>query len=424
VTGPVAISLLKHQVTFLQSTKRFVALVGGFGCGKSYACGAKAYALASVNHGYDGALISRSSKQLRDFLIPEVEKFFRTVNANYTFKDGNKIIIDWGADKSVIHLLTTENDAYQRWAGGNWAWAVIDEIDTHTKPAETWAYTNDRIRVKAPQLQTACASTPEGFGFLYNFFEKEPQENTPLSETRQLIKGCTLDNPHLDIEYVRSQIQTRNPLQLRAYIYGEFVNMQGSPVYWRFDRDLNLTTKTLADFPNHVLHLGVDFNKGINATTVAVIKNNHAYFVDEIYGCKDTQLLANEIKKRFPWHAANNAIRFYPDASGFEGIQTLKRNFPEHALDGQPNFRYSAANPKVERRVAAFNDKFKPVGREPECFINANRCPELFKGITQQVYDKGGDPDKHSGIDHALDGAGYFIYRTWPLTGTPTARIA
>lgn len=419
----ISIELLVHQVKFVQSQKRFVALVGGFGSGKSYACGAKAYMLANINHGFEGAIISRSSKQLRDFLIPEVEKFLRSVQCQYAFKDGNKIVIDWGADKSVIHLLTTENDAYQRWAGGNWAWAVIDEIDTHTKPFETWSFVNDRIRVRAPLLQTACASTPEGFGFLYTFFEKEPSENSLLCKDRELIRGVTFDNPHLDIDYVRGQIQTRNALSLRAYIYGEFINLQGTPVYWKFDRELNVTTKTLADFPNHVLHLGIDFNKGINATTVGVIKDNHLHFVDEIYGSQDTQVLANDIKRRYPWHASNNAIRFYPDASGFEGIQTLKRNFPEFGNDGQPNFRFAAGNPRVERRVAAFNEKFKPVGRGPECFVNMHRCPELYKGLTQQVYDKHGAPDKTSGIDHALDGAGYLVYKIWPLTGTVSARI-
>lgn len=418
------VELITHQVKFLKSQKRFVALCGGFGCGKSYALAAKLYALASVNHGYSGALISRTSKQLNDFLLPEVHKFFKLVGVNYKMKDGNKIVINWGNDETVIHLLTTENDAYLRWAGGNWAFALIDELDTMPKAEEVWSYTNDRIRLKsAPLLQTACASTPEGFGFLYKFFEKEPNDKPSLLEDRELIRGCTFDNPHIDEGYIRSQIQTRNPQQLEAYVYGKFVNMQGTPVYWKFDRDQNVTEKTLADFPMQYLHIGVDFNKGINAATVAIVKEQRVYFIDEIFGSQDTEVLCQAIKKRFPWHFDNNAIKFYPDASGFEGIQNMKRHFPEFGPDGKSNFRFSAGNPRVEKRVAAFNEKFRPVGREAEAFINIKRCPELYKGITQQVFDKHGAPDKTAGVDHVNDAAGYLIWNLFPLSGQVTARI-
>jgi hypothetical protein len=140
----IEVSILPHQLQFLQSTKRYVALCGGFGCGKSWALCMKAWQLASVNAGFDGMLISRYSKQLHDFLMPEMVRTLTMVNAPWSMRDGNKLILDWGHCRSVIHLLTTENDAYARWAGGNMAWACIDEIDTMQKPAEAWSYPGRR----------------------------------------------------------------------------------------------------------------------------------------------------------------------------------------------------------------------------------------------------------------------------------------
>jgi hypothetical protein len=401
----VEVPLLPHQIKFLQSQKRYVALCGGFGCGKSYALGVKAHQLAAINNGFDGALISRSSKQLYDFLLPEVQKYFNKVNAPWGMKDGNKIILDWGANKSVIHLLTTENDAYTRWAGGNMAWACIDEIDTHIKPHDTWAFANDRIRVKAPLLQTACASTPEGYRFLWDFFDDQPRKDKSLWENRDLIRGCTLDNPHLDVEYVRSQIRTRNPISLKAYIYGDFVNLEGVLVYYRWDKDQNFTTKTVADFPNLPIHIGLDFNKGKNPAVVSVVSQGSVYVVDEIFGSNDIDELIAEVRKRY----AGRALTFYPDASGFEGIQQLKRAF------GNDSVLHHKANPKVDRRVASVNERLCDKDGNRRLFVNVDRCKWTADGFNRQTFNDKGDPDKTSGLDHAMDALGYFVWWNWPL---------
>ena len=408
------VSLLSHQVKFFKSSKRFVALCGGFGCGKSFALGAKAYALAMINAGFQGALISRSSKQLWDFLIPEVEKFFIKVGAPYRFKDGNKLIVDWGNGKeSIIHLLSTENDAYKRWAGGNWAWACIDEIDTMPKASEVWSFVNDRIRVKAPLLQTACASTPEGYGFLWNFFEKEPSEKPGLLDERELIRGCTFDNPNLDVSYIRSQIQTRDPLQLQAYVYGEFVNLDGVLVYYRYDRDENRTTKTAADFPRHVLHIGLDFNKSKNPAVVHVVDKGVAYAVDELYGFTNIDMVISEIRKRYQ----GRSVHFYPDASGFEAIQQLERAF------GSDVVHYRRANPRVNKRVAALNHRLCDHTGIRRFFVNQDTCPKLADGLMRQTYDKNGEPDKSSDLDHSLDASGYFVYWNWPIEGNGSITV-
>jgi hypothetical protein len=62
--------------------------------------------------------------------------------------------------------------------------------------------------------------------------------------------------------YVRSQIKTRDQLTLKAYIYGDFVNLDSVLVYYRWDKNQNFTTSTLADFPGLPIHIGLDFKKG------------------------------------------------------------------------------------------------------------------------------------------------------------------
>jgi hypothetical protein len=415
MSSEVTVNLLPHQIKFVQSKKRYVALVGGLGCGKSFGIGAKAHQLATINAGFDGALISRSSKQLHDFLLPEVKKYFDLTKTPYTMKDGDKIVIKWGGKTTNIHLLVATNDAYKKWAGGNLAWVLIDEIDTMDKPHDVWAYANDRVRVKAPMIQTGCASTPEGYRFLYNFFEKQVKDHPEYTTDREIIRGSTFDNLlNLDPEYVRGLIRTRNPLALRAYINGEFCNLEGSPVYYRYvpayedenGKPGNWTTKTVKDFPaDRVLHVGMDFNKNKNPCEIHVIDNHNRYAVDELYGLKNSDECITELKKRYP----GRQLKFYPDASGFEAIQNYESSF------GQSNVHYNPANPKVLKRVASLHWGIQdPTNQKRSYFVNPETCPELDNGLQHQTFNSKNEPDKDAGIDHGIDGAGYFHYWYWP----------
>lgn len=414
----VVINLLPHQVKFVKNTKRYVALVGGLGCGKSYGIAAKAHDLACKNNGHDGALISRSSKQLYDFLLPEVKKYFTIAlgveGGLWRMKDGDKIVINW-AKPTTIHLLVATNDAYKKWAGGNLAWVLIDEIDTMDKPFEVWSYANDRVRVNAPQVQTGCASTPEGYNFLYDFFEKQVKDNPSLGDAalgdRELIRGSTFDNlANLQADYIRNLIRTRNPLALRAYINGEFCNLEGSPVYYRYVPSYengNYTRLTLKDFPvGTALHIGMDFNKHKNPCVVHVVHGGNRYAIDEIYGLKNSDECIKEIKNRYP----DRQIDFYPDASGFEAIQNYEKHF------GSNRVNYNAANPKVMQRVASLHWGIQnPLTKERRYFVNPDKCPELNDGLQHQTYNEKNEPDKAADLDHSIDGAGYFHHWYWQV---------
>jgi hypothetical protein len=417
--------LFKHQAEFVNDvTTRNLALIGGYGSGKTKALAAKLVVLTLLNAGYEGIALSPTYQMATKVLVPAIDSELRSHNIPFDFSKSEMVFrIRVNGKVTKLHILAAET--YKRAAGINAAFFGVDEadlLDTDMFLA-AWRMLSSRLR-KGKIYQGVAVSTPEGFKGCYKFWHEEVQNDPKLSKDRRVIKASTYDNFTLPKEYIES-LEAQYPEHLiKAYLMGEFVNLAGTPVYWKFDKELNNTSLTIADFPNQVIHIGQDFNKMINAGVVHVIKNDKAYAVAELYGSKDTQELANDIKKRFPLHYSNNAIRFYPDASGFEGIQNLKRNFPEFSPDGKPNFRLGLANPKVEKRVAAVNEKFKPTGGSPESFVNSRTCPELWKGLVQQTYDKNEEPDKKSGIDHSLDGHGYFIHKVWPLTGQVTATIS
>jgi hypothetical protein len=399
----------------MEARERYVALVGGFGCGKSYGVGLKVWNLARINAGFDGMLVSRSATQLRK-LCGEVETVFNNMGASWRKKGFDEYHLTFGSKTSIIYLGTTENFAYKRWAGGNLAFVVIDEIDTMQDPADVWRFAGDRVRVKAPLLQTACASTPEGYGFLWDFFENQVLKDQTLAASRRIIRGCTFDNPYIDPEYVRNQIQTRDPLTLRAYVYGEFVNLEGFPCYYRYDKDLCRTALTLDDprFAQSIIHCGYDFNKNINACTLNVVQDGIIYALDEIFGLSDTREVIAEIRKR----AKGRQFYVYPDASNFEGIQTLKMAF------GDDRVRHPSKNPPVNRRVTAVNMRLVADSGMARTLVNQDKCPSLHAGLLRQTKDKNGDPDKTKGLDHSMDGFGYFVWHFWPQNGDGTFKDA
>jgi hypothetical protein len=47
--------------------------------------------------------------------------------------------------------------------------------------------------------------------------------------------------------------------------------------------------------------------------------------------------------------------------------------------------------------------------------VNPETCPHYVEALEKQAYDKNGEPDKTSGLDHCLDAGGYFISYRYPI---------
>ena len=73
----------------------------------------------------------------------------------------------------IIRMLTGETP--EKIVGFNSSYAGIDELDTMKKSQEVWDAVNARLRGRE-NAQLFTTSTPEGFGFLYKKFVKEPQQ--------------------------------------------------------------------------------------------------------------------------------------------------------------------------------------------------------------------------------------------------------
>lgn len=409
------LSLFSHQYEFLEDeSTRYLALVGGYGCGKTHAFCYKTIFLAARNVGYAGAIMEPTYGMIKRVLLPSMMEILHDCGIKYSFSKSDSIFtFHFAEGDTTVYCLSAEN--YTRMAGMNLAFFGVDECDTINKDIarSMWHMAISRLR-SGRVYQGFTTSTPEGFKFLYEFFHEEAEGKTD----RRLIKGKTRNNPTLDPSFIQSMLDNYPPQLIKAYLEGEFVNLNSGSVYPNFDRKLNHTDLSLKDFPNHPLHIGQDFNMGKCASVVHVIHNGNPIAIDEIVDAHNTEAVIRVIKERY----GKRHITIYPDASGGNGKTSASMS--DLAMLKQAGFElsYSAKNPGVRNRVNSVNAMFLNSVGNRRYLINTRICKEYTKCLEQQTYDKSGQPDKSSGVDHMLDAGGYFIYRMFPLQGQATIR--
>ena len=80
-------NLLPHQEKFCEDTEhRKLALVCGFGAGKTYALVSKSFMLAAMNVGHISAVFEPTSPMLRDILMRTMNDLLEEWEIPYTFR--------------------------------------------------------------------------------------------------------------------------------------------------------------------------------------------------------------------------------------------------------------------------------------------------------------------------------------------------
>jgi len=420
------IQLLPEQADFVTDTKtRYLGFVGGYRSGKTYSLAYKIITLAALNHGYKGVAMSPTYGMLKRVLIPEIEGCLSQMHIKYEYAKADSYFrLHWKRGTSTeVQLHAAEN--HERLRGSTFAFGCVDEMDTIKRDDAHAAWRQLMARMSeanAPALQACAVSTPEGFSFMHDFFVRDAvNPDGSMKTDRRLIRASTRNNPFLSDDYIPSILGNFASNQIPAYIDGEFANLTTGNVYYAFNRDLNLngTTKTLEDFPNSVLQIGVDFNIGNMSGSVWISENGKVYAVDELSGAFNTEAFVDDVIRRYD----GRRIMFYPDAQGFHHGGTNASYTDFEILRRVPNSTIHAytAHMRIKDRVGSVNAMILNGKKERRLFVNVGKCPKLTAGLEQQGYDDG-EPDKSSNLDHMLDAAGYFISFRYAIRGHGTIR--
>lgn len=406
--------LTRPQYDFVAAAEQFPAMVAGFGAGKSHAAIWRTLRLKREYPGCNVAYYLPTYDLVSRMALPRFEETLESIGARFKINK-NDSVIEIQNCGSII-LRTMDNPA--RIVAYEVADSICDELDTlpTEKAREVWNKVIARNRQKKPDgsINTVgVATTPEGFRFVYERWQKNPAPGY------RLIRASTMSNAaNLPAGYIDSLRASYPANLLAAYLDGEFVNLTAGSVYAEFDRDLNGCATTIQG--NEPLHIGMDFNVNQMSACIAVLREDCPHFVDELTGILDTPRMILAIRERYAGHA----IYVYPDASG-GNRKSNNASESDIALLRAAGFHVlaPASNPPVKDRVLAVNQLIHSEGVR-RLKVNVDLCPGLVEGLEKQAYDKNGEPDKKSGLDHENDACGYLIHYRWPVRTRSISKIS
>lgn len=417
------IQATEPQARFHALTCKYPLFVGGFGSGKSEAMLNQAIMDALVHPDAIIALFEPTYLLMEDILIDRLMGKLRALDLYPNHIKSKKRILTKHPQCGTFILRTLDNP--DKIVGYTAYRSHVDEIDTlpMDKADQAWKQIQARNRQLLPGVddcfnRVSAYSTPEGFNFTHD------QWVTNKTQYHEFVRGPTSSNPFLPDDYEEVLRATYPENLCKAYLEGEWVNLTSGQVYDSYNAELHDTSEMVQGDEN--LFVGIDFNITKMAATIYVkraanhespMKNVIWHAVDEISDAYDTEEVIEILKERYP----KNRITFYPDSTGTQrkGMgKSVAKSYIAMLEDAGYTCLFNRTNPLIKDRVVSMNNALE----KGLVKINFFNCPAIARCLTQQAYDKHGQPDKTKGTDHQNDATTYPIAYEFPIR-RPAAHI-
>lgn len=416
-----------HQAEFdadLQT--KLLALIGGYGSGKTFGLVHKAIKLSWLNRPLRGGIVAPSIPEYKKDVLPVFNQILEDnrLTSLFHYHKTDKIwTTPW---KAQIEVATAE----KRIRGPNWAFACINEATLITK--ERFLEVIGRVRVDGARFpQIALSGTPEGLAhYVYEDFVDKPLKNS------RVIYGDTRANAqNLDASYIPTMEAAYDPQILDAYMRGIFVNLTGNRFYYSYDPIRNHDKLLSPNFSEEFL-VSLDFNIDPMCATVWQY-TGRKIFADMGNGVQTGvyQIGAIDQIELRPEAAVGHAsltdamcialkqrgytpdvTTIYPDpagkarsTSGNPDIVILRKN-------GYDRIKYRNAAPQFRKRQLCVNNLLA----KGIVVINPDRCPGIkrdFEAVEQDpvTLEKIKTNPK---LTHHSDGFDYLADIEFPMSGS------
>ena len=396
-----------HQWKFLKKTgnpdARVSALVGGFGCGKTRVgvikclislCNLKNPSLGKSN----GLILYPTYSLAEEVFVEPFSRLLEKCNIVYHYNIAQHKFRTMFGD---IKIYVT-NQAHKI-VGSNYTWCYIDEIDVESKRNAELAVAKALGRLRGCEnAELFMTTTPEGFKFAHDYLVNK------ASPSKFVVHGRTEDNPYLPKAYIESLKENYDENLLKAYLEGQFVNLQKGMTYGSFDRELHV--QECRYNRSKPIHVGIDFNISPMAACIIQEEPNSPQIrvIDEVLLTGDgsgdllTTRVMETIKRKYP----NQKYNAYPDATGKSKHSSSR--FSDIDLIFQAGFMVHVRhiNPLVINRVNSVNNNLHKGN-----LIIDPKCKNLIRDLEQVVNKEGTreiDKTSNSELSHISDALGYY----------------
>jgi hypothetical protein len=360
------------------------------------------------NPGCTGIAMEPTYGLIRDILIPQLTELWDDWGINYELFTGAAEVKLRCPDGQISTILLRSFENYSRLRGINAAWAVVDEIDTVRPKVATAAFRLLQGRIRSGVLpQIAVCSTPEGFGWLYEFFVQKDDDS------KKLIRAKTTDNPYLPPEYIQSLREQYPPALIEAYLNGEFCNLAQSTIFADYNRTTNLSQEQVT--PDDAVLVGLDFNVGICHGCVCVQRREgqqQILHVVSSFVTKDTYETAQYLQRNYGNQLVRRRLTCYPDASG--GNKSTSSTKTDHQILRESGITVQSErrNPPPQETFAHCNVLF----HRNQLRVNPLTAQHTVEALERWSYDENGRPTKGGENDYS-HGGDAFRYVVWGSMG-------
>jgi hypothetical protein len=419
-----------YEDLFIDKTCRFASVCCARGWGKSYFLGISGttavFALMNLPADVPNkrvALIAPTYDQVTDIYFPilaydlgleEIALFSSRAKGIFLFPNN-------------VELRLLSYEAVERMRGKGYYFVGWDEVSSCSKgitPKEAWQgviqpcivtrWSPERAaQYGAPSPgRAAVVSTPDGYNFfheLHHYCENDTQWKSYHYDY--------MGSPYIDPEEV-SRIKHQLDPRTFASEYMASFEGSGSTVFYMFKRKEHVKAD-LEDFKEgEDVHCAIDFNVGIQATSIFAYRGKQFQFINEFQGHPDTETLAQTLKAMYI--DKGHKVFAYPDPSGRARKTSAPVGRTDFAILEAYGIRCLAHNkaPPISDSVNAVNKALKTAAGDINLYVHP-RCEGTIKSLERTKWvDRNPDTatiDKTEGEEHFSDGIRYAVEYIAPV---------
>lgn len=253
-------------------------------------------------------------------------------------------------------------------------------------------------------------STPKGYDYFWELYNRQDVDDDWKS-----FHYTYHDSPYLDETEIERVKTTLDPIKFAREYEASFED-SGNNVFYMFNRKKHIDN-SLPDFEeNEDVHCAIDFNVGIQATTVFAVRGGQMHILAESIGHPDTETLAQSLVAKYKGHK----IIGYPDPAGKARKTSAAVGVTDFSILLSHGIQLRSHNkaPPIVDSVAAVNKKLENAKGTIDIFIHP-RCTNVIQSMERTIWVDG-NPNtaticKKDGVEHFSDGIRYAVEYLWPV---------
>jgi len=408
------IELFDFQQEVLIDPARFKVMASGRRVGKSYLACVASYQHCLEKPGRRAIIIGPTVSMIRESIWTTLKSlvhrdhmigFPREIDLEIRFINGSKITLK-GFDRPDALRGISPSPTF----------IVLDEFAYIKQNAFTEVIlpmTSDPQR----KAKVFVISTPKGItNDFYKLWVRGQEDKTGLWKSWQFTAESVRPDMKEELDLARSTMDEKSFNQE----YCATFNNTGDSVFYNFNRNVNVTENLLPIEPGEPIHISIDFNVKIMASTVWCHRGNQLHAMDEFYGNADTYQLIRSIKGRYK----NRDITCYPDASGRAMKTSAATGTTDFSILRNAGFKVLARSkqPPIIDSVNSVNALLKDANGNSRLYFNKQTTPRTIASIETTTWKAGFTTgmdnaiiDKSKGVEHFSDGIRYISEFLYPI---------